>query len=140
MRTQVTKMMVACFLIAGLMDITHAQSFTDPVFTSKTTVVDFGEVDSKTDPGFRTLTFTNNGSSPLIITHIQPSCGCTIPEWPKDAIQPGKSNEIKVKYDITRIGAISKTITITTNEPDGKDADGNTLYKQHVIQVKGSVR
>lgn len=118
----------------------NAQSFNDPVFSPSNTTVDFGEVDSKKDPGYRILSFTNTGSSPLLISNIGKSCGCTTPEWPKEAIKPGGKGEIKIAYDITRIGAISKTITITTNEPDGKDADGAILYKQHIIQIKGNVK
>lgn len=140
MKTQGKKMMMICLLLAGTFAIAQAQNFTDPVFTTASDVVDFGEVDSKTDVGYRMLTFTNTGATPLTITFIKPSCGCTVPEWPKEPIAPGKSAEIKVKYEITRIGIISKTITVTTNEPDGKDADGNVIYKQHVIQVKGTVK
>ena len=140
MKTQVAKIMITCLMITGIIKISHAQSFTDPVFKPESLIVDFGEVDSKTDVGFRMLSFTNTGNSPLLISNIQKSCGCTTPEWPKEAIKPGKSGQIKVAYDITRIGGISKTITVTTNEPDGKDSDGNIIYKQHVIQVKGNVK
>jgi hypothetical protein len=140
MKTKTKQIIMSCLFIAATFGITQAQDFTVPVFTPASTIVDFGEVDSKTDAGYRTLTFTNQGATPLTITHIQPSCGCTVPEWPKEPIQPGKSNQIKIKYDITRIGTISKTITVTTNEPDGKDANGNVIYKQHVIAVKGNVK
>ncbi len=140
MKTQAAKILATGLLMAAMVGTTQAQSFTDPVFTPVTTVVDFGEVDSKSDPGFRILTFTNDGASPLTITDIKKSCGCTTPEWPKEPIKPGKTGQIKVAYDISRIGIISKTITVITNEPDGKDADGNILYKQHTIQVKGNVK
>jgi hypothetical protein len=140
MKTQGKKMMMICFIIAGTFGMMNAQSFMDPVFTASTESVDFGNVDSKTDSGYRTITFTNTGGAPLLITNIIPSCGCTVPEWSKEAIKPGKSSEIKVKYDISRIGLISKTITVVTNEPDGKDADGNIIYKKYVIPVKGTVK
>lgn len=140
MNTQAKKMMLICFLLAGTLAFTNAQSFTDPVFTPNSTVVDFGEVDSKTDPGFRILTFKNTGSSPLTISNAVGSCGCTVPEWPKEPIKAGQSSQIKINYQLTKIGTIDKTVTITTNEPDGKDADGNVIFKQHKIQVKGNVR
>lgn len=140
MRTQGKKMMMICLLLAVTFGITQAQDFTVPIFTPATTVVDFGEVDSKTDVGYRILTFTNEGATPLMITNAIGSCGCTIPEWPKEAIKPGKSSQIKISYQLTKIGTIDKTVTITTNEPDGKDADGNIIYKQHKIQVKGNVK
>jgi hypothetical protein len=134
------QIIMSCLFIAVSWGVTQAQDFTVPIFSPTSTVVDFGEVNSKTDVGYRVLTFTNTGASPLTITHIQPSCGCTVPEWPKEPIQPGKSSQIKIKYDITRIGTISKTITVTTNEPDGKDADANVIFKQHVITIKGNVK
>lgn len=140
MRTQGKQIMMSCLFIAATIGMTTAQDFTVPVFTPATTIVDFGEVDSKTDVGYRILKFTNDGATPLTITNIKPSCGCTVPEWPTEPIKPGKSSEIKIKYDITRIGGISKTITVTTNEPDGKDADGNIKFKQHIIPVKGNVK
>lgn len=140
MKTKTRNFLIACLFLAGSVGLVKAQSFTDPVFTPAADVVEFGELDSKTDKGFRILTFTNTGNSPLLISDIKKSCGCTAPEWPKEPIQPGKSGQIKVVYDITRIGLISKTITVVTNEPDGKDADGNIIYKQHVIPVKGNVK
>jgi len=62
----------------------------------------------------------NTGKEPLIISNAKASCGCTVPEWPKDAIAPGKSGEIKVVYDSKGKGAVggkedSKKITITAN-------------------------
>lgn len=59
--------------------------------------------------------FKNTGKAPLIISNAHGSCGCTVPEWPKEPIKPGKSAVIKVKYDTKRPGPINKTITVTSN-------------------------
>ena len=64
--------------------------------------------------------FINTGKEPLIISKANASCGCTVPEWPKDAIAPGKSGEIKVVFDSKGKGAVggrdeSKRVTITAN-------------------------
>jgi hypothetical protein len=64
--------------------------------------------------------FKNTGNEPLIISNAKGSCGCTVPEWPKDAIAPGKSGEIKVVFDSKGKGAVggkedSKRVTITSN-------------------------
>jgi len=64
--------------------------------------------------------FKNTGKEPLIISNAKGSCGCTVPEWPKDAIAPGKSGEIKVVFDSKGKGAVggkedSKRVTITAN-------------------------
>lgn len=64
--------------------------------------------------------FKNTGNEPLIISNAKGSCGCTVPEYPKEAIAPGKSGEIKVVFDSKGKGAVggkddSKRVTITAN-------------------------
>jgi hypothetical protein len=64
--------------------------------------------------------FKNTGNEPLIISNAKGSCGCTVPEWPKEAIAPGKSGEIKVVFDSKGKGAVggkddTKRVTITAN-------------------------
>jgi len=46
-----------------------------------------------------TYKFKNTGSNVLVISKATATCGCTVPEWPKEPIQPGESGEIKVKFD-----------------------------------------
>ena len=140
MKKTFTKIITVCFLVAGTTLVSKAQTQMGPVFTVESTTVDFGEVDNTKDAGFRILKFKNTGNAPLMITNAVGSCGCTIPEWPKEPIKAGASAEIKIKYDITRVGGISKTVTITTNEEESKDANGNPIYKNHVVQVKGNVK
>ena len=74
--------------------------------------------------------FTNTGTEPLLITNARGSCGCTVPEWPREPIAPGASSSIKVKYDTKRIGLINKSVTITSN--------GETSTK--IIRIKGEVK
>ena len=57
--------------------------------------------------------FTNIGKEPLIISKAKGSCGCTVPEWPKEPIMSGETGVIKVNYDEKRIGSFNKSITIT---------------------------
>jgi hypothetical protein len=58
----------------------------------------------------------NKGKTDLVITDASASCGCTVPEWPKDAIKPGDSAEIKFSFNSKgRTGKQSKTITLQTN-------------------------
>ncbi|MBW7935825.1 MAG: DUF1573 domain-containing protein [Flavobacteriales bacterium] len=129
---------ITCLIFIGFSQA-NAQKQMGPQFTAPKMDVDFGEVEQNGD-GVREFKFSNTGSEPLLITHAQGSCGCTVPEWPKEPIMPGKSNVIKIKYDTSRIGQINKTVTVTTNEVEGKDGDGNPIYKNHVIQVKGNVK
>lgn len=60
--------------------------------------------------------FTNSGDAPLIIENASASCGCTVPEWPKDPIQPGGTGEIKVQFDSKgKVGQQNKQVTIRAN-------------------------
>lgn len=66
------------------------------------------------------FSFKNTGNEPLVISNAVGSCGCTVPEWPKEAIAPGKSGKIKVVFDSKGKGSPegskqSKTVDITAN-------------------------
>jgi hypothetical protein len=92
--------------------------------------VDYGTITQGAEP-FRTIKFKNIGKEPLIIKSANGNCGCTVPTWPRDAIQPGESNEMKVRYTTERVGQINKKITVITNEAEGENT--------HVINVKGNI-
>jgi len=64
--------------------------------------------------------FTNVGKEDLIIEYAKGSCGCTVPEWPKDPIKPGNKGVIKVKFDSTgKQGKQEKNVTVIANtDPD----------------------
>ncbi|TXE07131.1 DUF1573 domain-containing protein [Seonamhaeicola algicola] len=94
----------------------------------KTDTIDYGTIEKGAD-GVRVFEFTNTGDAPLIITDVKSSCGCTIPSKPKDPIMPGKTGEIKVKYDTNRVNPIRKTITVISN------ADTPTV----ALKIKGLV-
>ncbi|CAA6820463.1 MAG: FIG00648832: hypothetical protein [uncultured Aureispira sp.] len=60
--------------------------------------------------------FENTSANPLTISNARGSCGCTVPEWPREPIAPGESGEIKVKFDSKgKKGVQRKTVTIVAN-------------------------
>ncbi|MFK8008604.1 MAG: DUF1573 domain-containing protein [Saprospiraceae bacterium] len=64
--------------------------------------------------------FTNTGNEPLIIKNAKGSCGCTVPQWPKEPIAPGDKGEIKVVFNSKgKMGMQSKRVTITANTDPG---------------------
>lgn len=75
---------------------------------------DFGSI-TKGEKVNHTYKFTNTGNEPLIITNAKASCGCTVPEWPKEPIAPGEGGEIPVVFNGRSVGTQNKTITITAN-------------------------
>lgn len=98
------------------------QPQTPPVPTGPTTTMTFEE----STYNFGSVTegekvehvykFKNTGNDPLIISNAQGSCGCTVPQWPREPIAPGKSSEIKVVFDSKgKAGKQSKTVSITAN-------------------------
>jgi hypothetical protein len=97
------------------------------VFDSET--IDYGTIAHNAD-GNRKFEFTNNGSKPLIITNTTGSCGCTVPTAPKEPIAPGAKGSIGVKYATDRVGAFTKTVTVTSN------AAGQATK---VLTIKGTV-
>lgn len=77
-------------------------------------VHDYGTIAQDSD-GYCEFKFTNKGQSPLILSNVSSSCGCTVPNWPKDPILPGAAGTIKVKYDTKRVGNFNKSITVNSN-------------------------
>ena len=60
--------------------------------------------------------FKNMGTEPLVISNARGSCGCTVPTWPKDAIAPGETGEIKVDFNSEgKPGNQSKRVTVVAN-------------------------
>jgi hypothetical protein len=77
-----------------------------------------------------TFVFTNTGKEPLIITNAQGSCGCTVPEYPKEPIKKGESGKINVTFNSAgKMGMQDKTVTITSN------AKTNPI----VLHIKGNI-
>jgi hypothetical protein len=76
---------------------------------------DFGEI-KEGDIVNKVFTFRNTGDVPLIISSANASCGCTVPQWPKEPIPVGGSGEIKVQFNSRgKPGIQNKTVTITAN-------------------------
>ncbi len=100
-----------------------------PAITFAKLVHDYGTV-TKGGDGNCEFKFTNSGKEPLILSNVQTSCGCTVPDWPKDPILPGKTATIKVNYTkMNIVGTISKQITVYSNATNG------TV----VLSIKGTV-
>jgi hypothetical protein len=75
-------------------------------------------------------TFTNIGDQPFIISNARGSCGCTVPQWPREAIAPGEQGKIKVEFNSkNKRGRRMQKVTIT----------GNTNPPQTFIYLKGFV-
>lgn len=128
--TQNQKVMkkIVLILFVGLLAISLNAQDKAAKIEFKSETVDYGVIEKGSD-GVRVFEFTNTGTAPLIISKVSSSCGCTIPKKPEEAILPGKTGEIQVKYDTKRVGPIRKAITVISN------ADTPTK----VLKIKGEV-
>ena len=124
----VSVMLISCFLVSQAQDVKQDttkskktekpnKKVKSPAILFEETTHDFGTIPYNGDGTFE-FKFTNTGKAPLILTNCQSSCGCTIPEWPKDPIPPKGKGAIKVKYNTTRVGPFTKTVTVISNAPD----------------------
>lgn len=77
---------------------------------------DFGKIEEAKGNVTHRFEFTNTGSTPLIISRVQPSCGCTTPEWSKEPVLPGQTGYVAATYNPrNRPGPFNKSITVVTN-------------------------
>jgi len=66
--------------------------------------------------------FTNTGNAPLIITNATSTCGCTVPEYPKNTpIAPGETGELLVKFNGSGQNQVTKSITVSANTEKGSE-------------------
>lgn len=79
------------------------------------------------------FSFTNKGKSPLIISSATGSCGCTVPEYPKDPVLPGQTAMLKVTFNSAgKQGHQEKSVTLITNSLQGRQM----LYIQAEVEKK----
>jgi len=86
----------------------------EPHIHFQETVHDFGTIAYAGD-GTCAFTFRNTGKQPLILTNVRSSCGCTVPQWPKEPFKRRKQGTITIKYNTHIVGAFSKTIRVYSN-------------------------
>lgn len=98
-----------------------AQAIVFPAVTFDKTTHDFGEIMNGT-PVETVFSYTNTGKSPLVVTDIKSTCGCTVPQgWSREPLAPGASSQFTVKFNGKGANKVSKTITLTTNTEKGRE-------------------
>jgi len=111
-----------------------------PVITFEEETIDYGTIKRYAD-GAREFKFKNTGTAPLVINNCAGTCGCTVPNCPKEPIQPGESGSIKVKYATDRIGQFNKGVKVYSNatpadQPVMIYIKGNVLTEEDPSHVK----
>ena len=75
---------------------------------------DFGKI-PQGRPAVYVFEVANTGKTALKLDNVQASCGCTTPEWSRDAIEAGGTAKIKVGYNAYAEGPFTKTVTVVYN-------------------------
>lgn len=101
-----------------------------PKMEFKDTVRDFGTI-QQGEIVTMEYDFTNTGKTPLIIASASGSCGCTVADFPREPLAPGKSSSIKVQFSsVGKEGHQDKSVAITTNSDRGI----------HILYIKGEIK
>lgn len=98
-------------------------------FKWEKTTHNFGKIDQG-KPVSVEFTFKNTGKIPLVISNVKGSCGCTVTNYTKEPIAPGKSGNVKATFNAAAKGAFNKSVRVTANVEGGTE----TLF------IKGEVK
>lgn len=103
---------LACILCSFILNAQEQQAS----ISWDKTVHDFGSFKEEAGNQTATFTFTNTGSTPLYITAVKASCGCTATDYTKEPVQPGGKGHVKATYNpANRPNKFNKSITVTSN-------------------------
>lgn len=97
-------------------------------FKWEETTHNFGKIEQR-KPVSVEFVFTNTGSTPLVISNVKGSCGCTVTKYTKEPIAPGKTGNVKATFNAAAVGAFNKSVRVTANVEGGTE----TLF------IKGEV-
>jgi hypothetical protein len=100
-----------------------------PAFKFERLEYDFGQI-KEGEKVIYSYKFTNTGTAPLIVQSVQPSCGCTAPDWTKEPVPVGGTGFVKVEFDSNgKAGIQNKVVTV----------NANTWPKSLVLRFKAQV-
>src|ERR1700744_4136954 len=109
------KILILCAVIIGFVSFkAAAQDDQKAEFKFNEEKHDFGKIPQGT-PVTTVFTFTNVGKEPLIISNVQPTCGCTIADYTKTPVAPNATGSIKITYNAAALNGFGKTIVVTSN-------------------------
>jgi len=142
MKKRVLTIGIIIFALGGLLLLASVPNFltkanggnfwskTEDTITVDKTLHDFGTIKEMGGNVSANFIVTNNTKAPIVLTYVSASCGCTVPTWTKDPIEPGNTGTVTATYNPTgRPGPFDKTITILTS--------GNP--ERIIVRIKGTV-
>ena len=124
----------------ALSTVLFAQKKADDVAKFKTDVIDQGKLQIS-KPELATFVITNITNEPLIIEQANPTCGCTMGDYTKEPIAPGKTGIITAKFNAASLGVFEKHLTVKfagVTEMKSITIKGEVLSAEDYAKLKGS--
>lgn len=106
-------------------------------FASET--IDFGKIKQGV-PQKGTFIVTNISNEPLIIEQANPTCGCTIANYTKEPIAPGKTGVIEATYNAAAMNHFDKHLTVKfagIDEIKSISFTGDVIAAEEFDKMKG---
>lgn len=117
----ICRILAVLFAVMACAAVAEAKDNNKACIKFKETVYNFGNVREEGGPVSCEFEFENTGKGNLVIINATAECGCTMPDFPKQPVAPGKTGKIKVTYNpLGRPGGFDKVVTVKTNGKPGK--------------------
>jgi hypothetical protein len=113
MKKMILLLFIGSLIISGVSAQQSVVNAKDSIIFESTTH-NYGTIKQGSD-GSCEFKFTNKGKTPIIITHVSSSCGCTAPDWSKAPVNPGETGFVKAVYNTQILGSFSKSISVSSN-------------------------
>ena len=123
--------MLVCAVVLGFAFTAAAQNNQKAEFKFNEEVHDFGKI-PQGKPATTEFVFTNIGIEPLILTSVQPTCGCTVADYTKAPVKNGEKGVIKITYNAAVPAPFSKAVTVTSN---AKTPQKTLIIKGEVVEA-----
>lgn len=106
--------MIICAVLIGFTTMTAMQTDNKAEFKFDKETYDFGKIPQgkAVSVDFK---FTNTGEEPLIISAVEPTCGCTVANYTKTPVKKGESGNITLTYNAAAVMPFNKPVTVKSN-------------------------
>lgn len=117
MKKSVFTLLIACLFISATAQTNPTEASSENIF--EVSEYNFGTIKQSKNPAVHEFEYVNTSDRPLIINSVKASCGCTVSEYSKEPLLPGKKSFVKVSYNtVNRPGAFKKNINVSTSHGD----------------------
>ena len=106
----------------------QAKQLGNEIYFAQTTI-DYGQIREGSE-GLYNIEFKNLADHPIVINRVRSSCGCTVPSWSREPIEPGSGGKIQVKYNTELTGSFMKSVYVyssAANSPVKLTVKGKVL-------------